>query len=168
MRTLRAPALCLLVAACSTIAVPATTGSSGTPPPSDPGSTAIANEIVRETNYQRVSMKLPVFVVSPRLMEAARLHAQQMAQYQRMEHTISAAQYPTLQSRLQAVGYSYATAAENVAWNSPSAQAVVGGWMNSAGHRANILNPGLTEIGTAMARSSKGESYWIQVFGTPR
>lgn len=101
-------------------------------------------------------------------MQAAQLHAQQMAQYQRMDHTISGAQYPTLQSRLDAVGYPYRNAAENVAWNTQTAQSVVTGWMNSSGHRANILNPALTEIGAAMARSAKGEPYWIQVFGTPR
>lgn len=101
-------------------------------------------------------------------MEAARLHALQMAQHQRMDHTISGAQYPTLQSRLDAVGYQYRAAAENVAWNNPTAQGTVAGWMNSPGHRANILNGGLTEMGAAMARSTKGEPYWIQVFGTPR
>lgn len=101
-------------------------------------------------------------------MEAARLHALQMAQYQRMDHTISGAQYPTLQSRLDAVGYQYRAAAENVAWNRQSPESVVGGWMSSAGHRANILDPNLAEMGAAMARSAKGEPYWIQVFGTPR
>ena len=101
-------------------------------------------------------------------MEAARLHAQQMAAYQRSDHTISGAQYPTMQSRLQAVEYVYAQAAENVAWNQGSAQAALSSWMNSSGHRANILDPGLTEIGAAMARSSRGEPYWIQVFGRPR
>jgi uncharacterized protein YkwD len=101
-------------------------------------------------------------------MDAARIQAQQMAKYQRADHTISAAQYPSLVSRLQAVGYLYSNAAENVAWNQRDAQSVVNGWMNSSGHRANILDPNLKEIGAAMARSAKGEPYWIQVFGTPR
>ena len=101
-------------------------------------------------------------------MEAARIQAEQMAAFQRAEHTISGAQYPTLDSRLNAVGYVYSSAAENVAWNQPSAQAAVSSWMNSSGHRANILDPSLREIGTAMVRSSRGEPYWIQVFGTPR
>ena len=168
MRTLRVPALCLLMGACSTIAVPTTTGGSSVPPPPSAPASSVANEIVRYTNEQRVRNGLPAFVASARLMEAARLHAGQMAQYQRMDHTISAATYPTLQSRLDAVGYVYQSAAENVAWNSETPQSVVTGWMNSPGHRANILNRGLTEIGTAMARSAKGEPYWIQVFGTPR
>ncbi len=168
MRTLRVPALCCaLLSACSTLAIPTSGGSSAPPPTSAPPS-SVANDVVRYTNEQRVRNGLPAFVASARLMEAARLHAEQMAQYQRMDHTIGAAKYPTLQSRLDAVGYVYQSAAENVAWNSQTPQSVVTGWMNSPGHRANILNRGLTEIGTAMARSAKGEPYWIQVFGTPR
>ena len=168
MRTLRVPALCVLVSACSTIAIPTTTGGSSAPPTTSAPPSSIANDVVRYTNEQRVRNGLRAFVASARLMEAARLHAEQMAQYQRMDHTIGSAKYPTLQSRLDAVGYVYQNAAENVAWNSQTPQSVVTGWMNSPGHRANILNPGLTEIGTAMARSAKGEPYWIQVFGTPR
>jgi uncharacterized protein YkwD len=167
MRTLRVPALCFCLSACSTLAIPATTGGTTAPAPTT-SSPTVANDIVRYTNDQRARNGLPAFVASTRLMQAARLHAQQMAEYQRMDHTINGAQYPTLQSRLDAVGYVYSSAAENVAWNSQSAQSVVTGWMNSPGHRANILNPGLTEIGTAMARSARGERYWIQVFGTPR
>src|SRR5688500_2867661 len=166
MRTLRVPALCSVLTACSTIVIPTTGG--GTTTPSTPAPSTVAADMVRYTNEQRVRNGVPAFVSSPRLMEAARLHAQQMAQYQRMDHTIAGAQYPTLQSRLHAVQYGYSNAAENVAWNNQTAQSVVTGWMNSSGHRANILNPALTELGTALARSAKGEPYWIQVFGTPR
>ena len=91
-----------------------------------------------------------------------------MAAALRLAHTISEASYPTMQDRLAAVGYAYMQAAENVAWNQRDAQAAVARWMSSTGHRANILDPGLTEIGAAMARSSRGEPYWIQVFGRPR
>jgi uncharacterized protein YkwD len=168
MRTLYVPALCWALNACSTIVLPTTGGGATTPPASTPAPSTVAADMVRYTNEQRLRNGLPAFVSSPRLMEAARLHAQQMAQYQRMDHTITGAQYPTLQSRLDAVQYRYSNAAENVAWNNQTAQSVVTGWMNSSGHRANILDPALTEIGTAMARSAKGEPYWIQVFGTPR
>ena len=164
MRTLHVAALCFVsLWGCSTLATPLPVPST----PSTSGS-AVANEIVRFTNEQRAKNGLSAFVTSARLMEAARIHAQQMAQYQRMDHTISGAQYPTLQSRLDGVGYQYRAAAENVAWNNPTAQGTVTGWMNSPGHRANILNSALTEMGAAMARSAKGEPYWIQVFGTPR
>jgi uncharacterized protein YkwD len=41
-------------------------------------------------------------------------------------------------------------------------------WMHSSGHRANILNPALAEIGIGFARDSAGRPYYVQVFGTPR
>lgn len=165
MRILHVPAFSLaLLFGCSTIVLPPAGGTSQ--PPTTSGS--VAADIVRFTNEQRVRNGLPAFVTSTRLVDAARIHAQQMAQHQRMEHTISGATYPTLQSRLDAVGYQYRSAAENVAWNDQTAQSTVDGWMRSPGHRANILNSGLTEMGAAMARSAKGEPYWIQVFGTPR
>ena len=42
------------------------------------------------------------------------------------------------------------------------------GWMNSSGHRANILNPKLTHIGVSLTYSDSGRRYWVQVFGVPR
>lgn len=175
MRALHAPALCLILAAgvaCANLPIEFPTGgagSGGTPAGGSTGSPAqVAAEIVRYTNDARTRNGLAALRASAALMEAARLHAEQMAAHQRGEHTISGARYPTMQSRLQAVGYDYMQAAENVAWNQQSAQAAVSSWMSSSGHRANILDRGLTEMGAAMARSSRGEPYWIQVVGRPR
>jgi uncharacterized protein YkwD len=158
-----------LVLSCAGLPIPIPTGgSTGTGAGTGRSSSAVAAEVVAYTNEARARNGLPALRSNSRLMEAARIHAEQMAAYQRADHTISGAQYPTMQSRLQAVGYSYSSAAENVAWNQPNAQSVLNSWMSSSGHRANILDRGLTEMGAAMARSSKGEPYWIQVFGTPR
>ena len=147
------------------IPTPAPSGGSGT---ASGASGTVASDIVRYTNDARARNGLPAFSPNSKLMEAARLHAEQMASYQRLDHTISGARYPTMQLRIEAAGYNYANAAENIAWNQQTAQSAVTTWMNSTGHRANILDPQLTEIGAAMARSSKGEPYWIQVFGRPR
>jgi uncharacterized protein YkwD len=168
MRTMLTPALCLaLTAACAGVSLPVPGGSStGTGTATAPAD--VNAEIVRYTNDARARNGLPGLAPDARLMEAARLHAGQMASYQRLEHTISGARYPDMQSRLEAAGYDYANAAENIAWNQANAQSAVTTWMNSAGHRANILNPQLTQIGVAMARSARGEPYWIQVFGRPR
>lgn len=154
---------------CANLPIPEPTGGTGTGTgTTTTSSSAVAADIVNYTNAARARNGLPALRSNSRLMEAARIHAAQMASYQRAEHTISGAQYPTMQSRLQAVGYDYRSAAENVAWNQQSAQSVVNTWMNSTGHRANILDPTLTEMGAAMARSARGEPYWIQVFGAPR
>jgi uncharacterized protein YkwD len=155
----------LVVSACAGVAVPSTPPPGGSGPTGSPA--AIAADVIRYTNDARVRNGVAAFRTSSRLMEAARIHAEQMAAHQQDDHTIAGARYPSMQSRFAAVGYEYSRAAENVAWNQRSAQQVVNTWMSSSGHRANILNPQLTEIGAWMARSSKGEPYWIQVFGTP-
>src|SRR5436190_1779641 len=174
MRTVRlafAMACAMSLGGCAGLPIPVSTGSTGGGTGTS-GTTAsaasVAADVVRFTNDARARNGLPALAANQKLMDAARIQAQQMAQYQQADHTISGATYPTLQSRLQAVGYSYSSAAENVAWNQRDAQSVVNGWMTSAAHRANILDPYLKEIGAAMVRSSKGEPYWIQVFGTPR
>ena len=156
--------------ACAGIQVPGSPGGSGGGSPGGvtTASSSVATAVIAATNQQRARNGLPALATSSKLMDAAQLHARQMAQYQKLSHEISGAPYPNLASRLQAVGYVYRDAAENVAWNQPDAQAVLASWMSSSGHRANILDPSLTQIGAAMARSSKGEPYWIQVFGTPR
>lgn len=161
-------ALCVVLAGCGTVQLPAPGTGQGGSGTVTPGGGSVASEIVRYTNEARVRNGRRPFATSAKLMEAARIHAEQMARYQRSAHTISGAPYPTMQSRIEAVGYVYASIAENVAWNQRSAQEVVNTWMNSSGHRANILDAELTEIGAAMARSAKGEPYWVQVFGTPR
>lgn len=160
----------LLLLGCGGLQLPNPASGAGTGTSTGSGGTSasIAADIVRYTNNARAQNGLPALASNARLMEAARLHAEQMAAHQRLDHTISGAQYPTLQSRLQAVGYNYSNTAENVAWNQSTPQSVVNTWMNSSGHRANILDRNITEMGAAMVRSSKGEPYWIQVFGRPR
>jgi uncharacterized protein YkwD len=170
---LSVPAFCFaLIAACTSVPLqlptPGRTAGGGTSGGATPGGAAVAEDVVRHTNEARTRNGLPAFRTNAKLIEAARIHAEQMASAQRAAHTISGARYPTMQDRINAVAYAYMQIAENVAWNQRSAQDAVESWMSSSGHRANILDPGLTEIGTAMARSSRGEPYWIQVFGRPR
>lgn len=165
MRSQRAPALLFLLALGCAAPIPVSTPPSSTPPAD---TETAAAEVVRLTNESRVRSGLRALVISPRLMEAARLHAEQMAGWQRLAHTIEGARYPTMQSRLQATGYVYLNAAENVAWNQRTPGDVMRTWLNSSGHRANIMHGDLTEIGTAVAYSLKGEPYWIQVFGRPK
>ena len=111
---------CALAMACSNVPIqlPAPGGPTGT---AMPGGAAAADEVVRYTNDARSRNGLPVLRANSRLMEAARIHAEQMAAAQRSAHTISGARYPTMQDRLAAVGYNYMQAAENVAWNQRSA-----------------------------------------------
>lgn len=159
---------CIIATSCTTVPIQLPSPGSSTGGGATPAGASVAEDVVRHTNDARTRNGLPALRTSTKLMEAARIHAEQMASAQRAVHTISGARYPTMQDRINAVGYAYMQIAENVAWNQRGAQEVVASWMSSSGHRANILDPGLTEIGAAMARSSRGEPYWIQVFGRPR
>lgn len=159
--------MALAVAGCGVPVLLPAPGGTGSPAPAG-GSAAVAAEVVERTNAERARAGLRPLAAESRLMEAARIHAEQMAAHQQLSHTVSGARYPTMQSRLQAVGYRYSVAAENVAWNQPGAREVMVTWMNSSGHRANLLDAGFTEMGAAMARSARGEPYWIQVFARPR
>jgi uncharacterized protein YkwD len=95
----------------------------------------------------------------------AQIQATNMAHFQKMAHVISDARLPTLADRAHAVGYIYGLVAENVALGYPTAEAAVDGWMNSRGHRENILSHGVVETGIAVRRSKDGGLYYCQVFG---
>lgn len=167
MRTLHVPVFIfswVALSACTTLPLPVPAPT----PPAASDDARMAADVVDLTNRERLRRGLRALVTNSSLVEAARLHAEQMAAHRELAHTIHGARYPTMQSRLEAVGYAYSSAAENVAWNQRSAQEVMTTWMNSSGHRANILDAEVTEMGAAMARSSRGEPYWIQVFGRPR
>ena len=67
-------------------------------------------------------------------------------------------------SALKEAGVSYRGAGENIAWGQKSPEEVMRGWMNSAGHRANILNERFTAIGVGYHQNNKGVNYWSQLF----
>ncbi|NEP07952.1 MAG: CAP domain-containing protein, partial [Okeania sp. SIO4D6] len=75
--------------------------------------------------------------------------------------------------RIETTGYDFSAWAENIAVGYLTPEAVVEGWMNSPGHRANILDPNLQEIGVGYyflendTGSVNFNNYWTQVFGTP-
>lgn len=95
----------------------------------------------------------------------AKIQSQNMAHFQKMAHVIPEAKLPTMGDRARHAGYPFSRLAENIALGYPDAQGAVQGWMNSKGHRANILNSGVAETGVGIARSSAGGLYYTQVFG---
>jgi hypothetical protein len=70
--------------------------------------------------------------------------------------------------RIKATGYKYTTAGENVASGQQTSSEVMDAWMHSAGHKANILNKGYTDIGVAFAPAGLYGTSWTQVFGAPQ
>ncbi|WP_019869843.1 CAP domain-containing protein [Salinispora oceanensis] len=120
--------------------------------------------MIRLANAERAKAGCAALSVDDKLMTAAQRHSQDQADHRNMSHTGSNGSSPG--DRLGDVGYQWRTYGENVAWNQQSPEAVMTAWMNSPGHRANILNCSFTEIGVGVA-SSNGP-YWTQVFAAPR
>jgi len=142
-----------------------TTPTRTTAPAPEPGGSGQAAEVVRLTNAQRAANGCPALTVDSRLTRAAQAHSEDMRERGYFEHD-----NPDGQSsfdRMKAAGYSFRMAAENIAAGQPTPAAVVDAWMNSAGHRKNILNCGLTQIGVGVASGGSYRIYWTQDFGTP-
>lgn len=120
--------------------------------------------VIELTNAERKKMDLPPLKANALLMEAARSHGANMAKQDKLAHELDGKQ-PA--DRVKDAGYKYGYTGENVAWNQKNPKEVLESWMNSEGHRANILKKEYTEIGVAMVKNEKGQPYWVQVFGTP-
>ncbi|RAO26229.1 uncharacterized protein PSN13_06250 [Micromonospora saelicesensis] len=145
-------------------AAPSNTGSSTGSNGSSGSVSAQAREVVDLVNAERAKAGCKALSIDDKLMTAAQRHSQDQADHQNMSHTGSDGS--NAGTRLDRVGYTWRTYGENVAWNQKTPAAVMDAWMNSSGHRANILNCAFTEIGVGIA-SSNGP-YWTQVFAAPR
>jgi uncharacterized protein YkwD len=126
--------------------------------------------VIKWTNEQRKNNSLPPLVMNQKLSAAALAKAQDMLKNQYFAHTspsgIGAADLA------KKVGYEYLAIGENLAMGDfGDDQALVQAWMDSPGHRANILNSRYTEIGVAVIKGSyQGQTTWmaVQEFGLPR
>ncbi|WP_254054030.1 CAP domain-containing protein [Singulisphaera sp. GP187] len=115
-------------------------------------------------NRERAQRGLPALTPDPRLEAAARRHAADMAARRKMSHTGSDRTSPF--QRMKDEGYSYRRAAENIAAGAFSLETLMTGWMNSPGHRRNILGP-YTQVGASFANGEGDTAYWCVTFGDP-
>lgn len=116
-----------------------------------------ARDVFDLTNQERLKAGLKPFAWSDALAEVAAAHSRDMSERQFFSHTNPDGLSPF--DRMNAAGIHYGWAAENIAMRYPSPEAVVEGWMNSPGHRANILNEHLTTLGVGYYKG-----YWTQCF----
>jgi len=113
-------------------------------------------------NHDRTSEGLQALKWDANLASAARAHAREMVERNRLSHQFNGE--PDLMKRVQTAGARFSRLAENVA-AAPSVNELHIGWMNSIPHRNNIMNPGLTAIGIAV--EMRGEQYFaVQDFST--
>jgi serralysin len=126
--------------------------------------------VLELTNIERSKLSLFPLTFNTQLLNAAATHSQNMALQDFFSHT--GKDGSSLGSRITATGYQFSAAAENIAAGASTPEEVVSSWMNSSGHRANILNPNLKEIGISYyflandTGSVNFNHYWTQVFGT--
>jgi uncharacterized protein YkwD len=118
-------------------------------------------------NQERANQGMAALVISSQLTAAARQHSRDMACNNFFSHTGSDGSSPF--QRISWAGFSYSAAAENIYGGSSTPQQVFISWMNSPGHRSNMLNPVYTHIGVGYmytATSTYG-GYYTADFATP-
>ncbi|MFD4641864.1 CAP domain-containing protein [Lentzea sp. NPDC058436] len=130
-------------------------------------SAAVQDDVIALTNAERAKVNCPALKANAALNTAAQRHSADMAAKNFMSHTGSDGS--NFVTRIERAGYTrWTRAAENVAAGQQNAAAVVRSWMNSSGHRANILNCALRDIGVGYAyrQGTTYGHYWTQDFGT--
>lgn len=128
-------------------------------PPPPPGSQSITAEVTRLTNVERAKAGCGALRTEAKLAAAALAHSRDMVARNYFSHTSPDGKGPG--ARATAAGYAN-WSGENIAKGYPSAAAVVKGWMNSPGHRANILNCSSESTGVGY---DPRQNMWTQMFG---
>lgn len=121
--------------------------------------TSYEKEVIRLVNEKRAQNGLKALTYDWELSRVARYKSQDMKNNNYFSHTSPT--YGTPFQMMKSFGISYRTAGENIAKGQATPQAVVDAWMNSSGHRANILNSSFTKIGVGYVANGK---YWTQMF----
>jgi uncharacterized protein YkwD len=138
------------------------------------------DQVIALTNEHRAAHGCPALVQNEQLAIAAQRHSEDMALSNYMSHTSPTG--ATFADRISGTGYAWSRAAENIAVGFASPAEVVHAWMNSPGHRANILNCELREVAVGVAHQMDDQAdvrlddgsvsgpffyYWTQEFATP-
>ena len=142
--------------------------------PQLPDLASVANEIARRTNAFRSSQGVSPVNADARLAAAAQEFAQYMAATDRYGHE---ADGRAPEARARAAGYEYCVVAENLGFLVTStglstaelASHLMDGWVDSPGHRRNLLLAAITDIGIGIAQSERSRRFYaVQLFGRPR
>ena len=128
-------------------------------PETDLSVRAYEQEVIRLVNIERAKYGLAALTEDWELSRVARYKSQDMHDRRYFDH--NSPTYGTPFQMMKAFGLTYRSAGENIAMGYRTPQAVVTGWMNSSGHRANILNSSYTKIGVGYVADG---NYWTQQF----
>lgn len=115
-------------------------------------------QMLRRVNEERAANGKRALQLSEELNGYARIRAKEIAQPGHFSHT-----RPDGSSGLKIIP-SFSSAGENIAYGQRNVDAVMQSWMNSSGHRANILNGSFTQLGVGCYKAPNGTLYWVQLF----
>jgi len=121
--------------------------------------------VIALVNKERAAVGLSALKENTELDNVATLKSEDMAKLGYFSHTSPT--YGSPFEMLKQFGISYTAAGENIAYGQSTPAEVMTGWMNSEGHRANILNSNFTQIGVGIAKKANGQYVWTQTFTRP-
>lgn len=124
-----------------------------------------AVEILNLVNQERSKAGLQPLTLSEKLTSIANTKAKDMADKNYFSHTSPT--YGSPFDMLKHFGVSYTAAGENIAAGQRSAKEVMNSWMNSSGHKANILNKNYTQLGVGYTTGGQYGTEWVQLFIRP-
>lgn len=119
-------------------------------------------KVLELVNIERAKQGLSALTWDSSLAAVAEAHSLDMAQNNFFSHTNLKGQSPF--DRMKAFGISYSYAAENIAAGQKTPESVMESWMNSEGHRKNILNKNVTKLGVGYVKGGSYGTYWTQNF----
>lgn len=122
---------------------------------------SVEREVARLVNLERQKSGLAPLTLSEELSRVARIKSQDMADKNYFSHTSPT--YGDPFQMMRSFGIKFGYAGENIAKGYRGAESVMNGWMNSSGHRANILNANFKKIGVGYVEA-RGTTYWTQLF----
>ena len=119
-------------------------------------------QVLDLVNAERAKREISALTLDSSLSSVATKKSQDMVNKNYFDHTSPT--YGSPFDMMKQFGISYRSAGENIAKGQKTPQEVVAAWMNSEGHRKNILNPNFTNLGVGIAKDSNKTTYWTQMF----
>ena len=126
---------------------------------------SLEDEVIRLTNVERTKRGLSPLAKNWELCRVARYKSEDMLRRGYFAHNSPA--YGSPFDMMESFGLRFTAAAENIAYGQRTPAEVMNAWMNSPGHRSNILSGNVSEIGVGVAKKSNGTLYWTQMFIRP-
>ena len=130
----------------------------------------VRRQMLQRVNDERRTAGRPPLVLEPRLVQCAQRYADLMLARSHYGHR--GPDGDTIRERAERAGYDkYLALGENLAQGQYSVQEVMDGWMQSPGHRENLLSPGFRDVGFGLAYGHNGNGWqvlWVQCLGEPR